>query len=140
MYTRRSFLGAIGLPSFAAAAGLPLPLPRLTDTAGILEALAGHDGDRQAAVHGQLGGGGRGIHRQLHGRGSAISPVASGRPSSRFIHCTAPPAAPLIKLSITEWTTMWVLFWVMESRHWLVPTTSASWGGPSCTLTKGESA
>jgi len=44
MYTRRSFLGAIGLPSFAAAAGLPLPLPRLTETVGILEALAGHDG------------------------------------------------------------------------------------------------
>ncbi|NNK47539.1 MAG: aminotransferase class V-fold PLP-dependent enzyme [Gemmatimonadetes bacterium] len=44
MYTRRRFLGAIGLPSFAAAAGLPLPLPRLSETAGILEALAGHSG------------------------------------------------------------------------------------------------
>ncbi len=45
MYTRRHFLGAIGLPSFAAVAGLPLPLPRLSETAGILEALAGHDGE-----------------------------------------------------------------------------------------------
>jgi len=44
MYSRRRFLGAIGLPSFAAAAGLPLPLPRLSDTAGILEALAQHAG------------------------------------------------------------------------------------------------
>ena len=44
MYTRRRFLGAIGLPSFAAAAGLPLPLPRLSETAGILETLAGYDG------------------------------------------------------------------------------------------------
>jgi len=44
MYSRRRFLGAIGLPSFAAAAGLPLPLPRLSDTAGILDALAQHTG------------------------------------------------------------------------------------------------
>jgi isopenicillin-N epimerase len=47
MYTRRSFLGAVGLPSFAAVAGLPLPLPRLADTAGILDALAGHGGTPQ---------------------------------------------------------------------------------------------
>ncbi len=40
MYSRRHFLGAIGLPSFAVAAGLPLPLPRLSDTAGILDTLA----------------------------------------------------------------------------------------------------
>jgi len=45
MYTRRRFLGAIGLPSFAAAAGIPLPLPRLSETAGILENLASHQGD-----------------------------------------------------------------------------------------------
>jgi selenocysteine lyase/cysteine desulfurase len=44
MYSRRRFLGAIGLPSFAAAAGVPLPLPRLSDTAGILDALAEHTG------------------------------------------------------------------------------------------------
>ena len=44
MYSRRRFLGAIGLPSFAAAAGLPLPLPRLSDTTGILDALAQHTG------------------------------------------------------------------------------------------------
>ena len=44
MYSRRHFLGAIGLPSFAVAAGLPLPLPRLSDTAGILDTLAQHTG------------------------------------------------------------------------------------------------
>ncbi len=42
MYTRRHFLGAIGLPTFAAAAGVPLPLPRLSATTGILESLAAH--------------------------------------------------------------------------------------------------
>jgi selenocysteine lyase/cysteine desulfurase len=44
MYTRRRFLGAIGLPTFAAAAGVPLPRPRLSETAGVLEILAAHDG------------------------------------------------------------------------------------------------
>ena len=44
MFTRRRFLGAIGLPSFAAAAGVPLPLPRFTETASILESLAEHSG------------------------------------------------------------------------------------------------
>jgi selenocysteine lyase/cysteine desulfurase len=44
MYTRRRFLGALGLPSVAAATGFPLPLPRLSETAGILESLAEHPG------------------------------------------------------------------------------------------------
>jgi len=44
MYTRRRFLGAIGFPSVAAATGFPLPVPRLSETAGILESLAEHPG------------------------------------------------------------------------------------------------
>jgi len=44
MYTRRHFLGAIGVPSFAAAAGFPLPLPRLAETVGILDTLAAQEG------------------------------------------------------------------------------------------------
>jgi selenocysteine lyase/cysteine desulfurase len=44
MYTRRRFLGALGLPSVAAATGFPLPLPRLSETARILESLAEHPG------------------------------------------------------------------------------------------------
>jgi len=44
MYTRRRFVGAIGLPTFAAAAGVPLPLPRFSATTGILESLAAHGG------------------------------------------------------------------------------------------------
>jgi selenocysteine lyase/cysteine desulfurase len=44
MYTRRRFLGAIGLPSFAAATGFPLPLPRLSETADILESLSVREG------------------------------------------------------------------------------------------------
>ncbi len=44
MYTRRRFLGAIGLPSVAAATGFPLPVPRLSETSRILESLAEHPG------------------------------------------------------------------------------------------------
>jgi len=44
MYTRRRFVGTVGLPSFALASGLPLPRLRLERTAGILDSLAGHSG------------------------------------------------------------------------------------------------
>ncbi len=33
-----------------------------------------------------------------------VSPVVSGRPSRRFIHCIAPPAAPLVRLSMAHIT------------------------------------
>ena len=48
MYSRRRFLGAIGVPSFAAAAGLPLP--RLTHASGILENLVGHKASPEEAA------------------------------------------------------------------------------------------
>ncbi len=44
MYTRRDFLGAIGLPAVAAAAGVPLTLPRLTRAAEIAEELSRYPG------------------------------------------------------------------------------------------------
>ena len=50
MYTRRRFLGAIGLPTFAAAAGVPLPRPRFSDTTGILENLTSHAGSPAAVA------------------------------------------------------------------------------------------
>src|SRR4029079_8513847 len=34
----------------------------------------------------------------------AVRPAVSGKPYSRFIHCTAPPAAPLLRLSTTLMT------------------------------------
>jgi selenocysteine lyase/cysteine desulfurase len=44
VYTRRDFLGAIGLPAVAAAAGVPLTLPRLTRAAEIAEELSRYPG------------------------------------------------------------------------------------------------
>lgn len=44
MYTRRHFLGTIGLPTAALASGVPLPRLRLSETAGILDNLATHRG------------------------------------------------------------------------------------------------
>jgi len=43
MQTRRRFLGAIGLPTFAVAAGIPLPRPRTLDAADILDHLSRED-------------------------------------------------------------------------------------------------
>ncbi|MCL7971954.1 MAG: aminotransferase class V-fold PLP-dependent enzyme [marine benthic group bacterium] len=48
MYSRRRFLGAIGVPSVAAAAGLPLP--RLTHASEILENLLGHEASPDEAA------------------------------------------------------------------------------------------
>ena len=42
---------------------------------------------------------------QVHPGAGAVSPAVSGRLQSRFIHCTAPPAAPLTRLSIAAMTT-----------------------------------
>jgi selenocysteine lyase/cysteine desulfurase len=44
MYTRRRVLGALGLPSFAVAAGLPVPHPRLSSAARVLDTLVDHGG------------------------------------------------------------------------------------------------
>ncbi|UCF18168.1 MAG: aminotransferase class V-fold PLP-dependent enzyme [Gemmatimonadota bacterium] len=44
MYTRRKFLGAIGMPAVAAAAGVPFAPPRLSRTAAIAEELSRHPG------------------------------------------------------------------------------------------------
>ena len=41
------------------------------------------------------------LHGYTHAIAGASSPVVSAKPSLRFIHCTAPPAAPLTRLSIT---------------------------------------
>ena len=50
MYSRRDFLGVTGVPALAAAGGLPLPALRLSDVAGILDELEGHDGADQAVA------------------------------------------------------------------------------------------
>ncbi len=44
MYTRRRFLGAIGLPAIAATAGVPFAPLRRSRAAGIADQLAGHPG------------------------------------------------------------------------------------------------
>jgi hypothetical protein len=41
---------------------------------------------------------------QVHPGAGAVRPEVSARPNIRFIHCTAPPAAPLFKLSTTHMT------------------------------------
>ena len=48
-----------------------------------------------------------GIERmhQVHPGAGLSSPVVWGRPHRRFIHWTAPPAAPLTRLSIADMTT-----------------------------------
>src|SRR5579863_4734926 len=43
---------------------------------------------------------------QVQPGAGAVRPVVSARPSRRFIHCTAPPAAPLLRLSTTDMTAM----------------------------------
>src|ERR1700733_1816180 len=40
----------------------------------------------------------------VHPGAGAVRPVVSGRPKRRFIHCTAPPAAPLVRLSMAHST------------------------------------
>ena len=42
---------------------------------------------------------------QVHPGAGMLRPAASGRFHSRFIHCTAPPAAPLTRLSMAAMTT-----------------------------------
>jgi selenocysteine lyase/cysteine desulfurase len=44
MYTRRRFLGAIGLPAFASAAGIPVLSGRLSEVGSVLNAVSGHHG------------------------------------------------------------------------------------------------
>jgi selenocysteine lyase/cysteine desulfurase len=44
MYTRRSFLGAIGAPAVATAAGLPVLTGRLSDVESVLKAIVEHAG------------------------------------------------------------------------------------------------
>ena len=51
------------------------------------------------------GGIGR-CHAQVHPGAGAVRPVVSAKPKRRFIHWTAPPAAPLFKLSTTDMTAM----------------------------------
>src|ERR1700689_5303760 len=65
--------------------------------AAALAALAADDGD--GAVMGT-----RLMRNQVQPGAGAVRPAVSGRPCSRFIHCTAPPAAPLFKLSIAHIT------------------------------------
>lgn len=46
----------------------------------------------------------------------AVRPAVSGRSKRRFIHCTAPPAAPLFRLSTTQVTATLRPFAAAESR------------------------
>src|SRR2546430_12780302 len=41
---------------------------------------------------------------QVQPGAGAVRPVVSGRSNMRFIHCTAPPAAPLVRLSMAHRT------------------------------------
>src|SRR5882672_7499469 len=43
---------------------------------------------------------------QVHPGAGVVRPVVSARPNKRFIHCMAPPAAPLLRLSTTDMTAM----------------------------------
>src|SRR5512140_1725855 len=76
------------------------------------------DVERPLCIHaGEVIGGRRpgrrgscGIHAlpQVQPGAGAIRPAVSSWPSMRFIHCTAPPAAPLVRLSTAHITaTVW---------------------------------
>ena len=55
----------------------------------------------------QVVGGRSPVHgcvHQVHPGAGAIRPAVSSCPNMRFIHCTAPPAAPLVRLSSTHMT------------------------------------
>ena len=60
---------------------------------------------------------------------AAVRPVVSGRPNSRFIHCTAPPAAPLLRLSIAHNTTTMIAVAATPQRRVVGPATSFTRGG-----------
>ena len=66
----------------------------------LVHALRVDDVERPLGVDGsQMVGG------HVHPAAACISPAVSSNPSIRFIHCTAPPAAPLVRLSTTQVTT-----------------------------------
>ena len=67
--------------------------------------------ERQLAVYGNRGRGlpclylAEAALHYVHAAAGVRSPLVSGSDQRRFIHCTAPPAAPFMRLSIAHMTT-----------------------------------
>src|SRR5581483_12148763 len=84
----------------------------LANTVSEPDALGGHDLDRILREYGRQKVMRRrrscvvvhDISCQVHPGAGAVRPEVSGKSNIRFIHCTAPPAAPLLRLSTTHIT------------------------------------
>ena len=77
--------------------------------------------------------------RQVHAGAGAVRPVVSGRPHSRFIHCTAPPGGAFTRLSMTQSTATAPSATVTPICARLLATTSLSRGAPATISTNGHS-
>ena len=75
----------------------------------------------------------------VHAGDAAVRPLDSGRDQRRFIHWTAPPAAPLTRLSMTLMTTTVSSSQATPILASLDATTSFRRGVPSTTPTKSLS-